>query len=280
MAAIRGSGRFATKVAPTGFILATVACLLQPSACALRPEWQSLASEGGLQSRWIDTGAFGHRVLANDQPGEVLRIYVEGDGTPWIRETRVSLDPTPTNPVMLSLMHDETRPAAYLGRPCYFGSATDARCDERLWTFDRYGTQVVASMCKAANELARERGASSVELFGYSGGAAIVIGMKHCTENLVALTTIAGNLDPDAWTVFHDYTPLGDLSPLQTTNQVNDAVPETHWQCRDDENIPPGITDAFFLTRKNATRHLVTECSHATGWHHYWSQIAATRANE
>lgn len=243
------------------------------SGCVLRPAWQKLSIEGNLESRWLDTGRFRHVVLSNEVRGDHLRIYVEGDGGPWIRETRVSVDPTPSNPVLLRLMHDATHPAVYLGRPCYFGTATDRECDPRWWTFDRYGQVVVASMCQAANEAARQMGAQAVELIGYSGGAAIVVGMSTCTDRLVSVTTIAGNLDPKAWAEHHGYTPLHDLSPLRLAAMRQSDVNETHWQCRDDLNIPPSITDGYFAARTSATRHIVDNCSHATGWQLYWPQI-------
>lgn len=256
-----------------GIASITIGCLVLQSACALRPAWQQLADDGALDSRWLDTGRFRHLVLANQVRGNHLRIYVEGDGTPWIHETRLAVDPTPNNPVMLRLMHDDKRPGVYLGRPCYFGSATDKGCGPRWWTFDRYGKAVVDSMCEAANTLSRERGAASVALIGYSGGAAIVLGMRTCTEKLTSITTIAGNLDPDAWTAYHNYTPLEDLSPLEDVNDENESILETHWQCRDDANVPPSITDTYFVQHKNAIRRIVANCTHATGWERYWSRM-------
>jgi hypothetical protein len=239
----------------------------------VRPDWQELAIEGQLEKRWLDTGRFRHLVLANGVRGKHLRIYIEGDGGPWIRATRVSVDPTPTNPVLLRLMHGATHPAVYLGRPCYFGTATDEGCGPRLWTFDRYGQVVVDSMCEAANRLSRQYEAESVQLIGYSGGGAIVIGMSSCTKRLTSLTTVAGNLDPDAWARHHAYSPLDDLSPLANAMRATNAIDESHWQCNGDLNIPPSITDDYFVTRGGAARHIVDGCSHSTGWERYWLEI-------
>lgn len=272
MKADRPSGR-STFMQRFPFMLVAVCCLLQMSACVLRPAWQKLAIEGDLESRRIDGGRFRHLVLWNGEQGSHLRIYVEGDGGPWIRETRVAVDPTPANPVLLRLMHDATHPAVYLGRPCYFGSATDQACDQRWWTFDRYGRVVADSMCTAANQLSRQLGAETVQLIGYSGGGAIVIGMSACTDHLVALSTIAGNLDPQAWADYHGYSPLDDLSPLMPAAIRHGEVSEVHWQCHDDLNVPPSITDDYFAARQRAVRHIVKSCSHATGWKQYWSQI-------
>ena len=268
MAASRGPVRRAA-----GPRLVAAVCLVAVCGCVLRPDWQKLASDGQLETRWLDSGRFRHLVLANGVPGKQLRIYIEGDGGPWIRETRVSVDPTPSNPVLLRLMHGATHPAVYLGRPCYFGSATDRGCGPRLWTFERYGRTVVDSMCEAANRVTREYAAESVHLIGYSGGGAIVVGMSGCTERLVSLTTIAGNLDPEAWTRHHGYSPLDDLSPLENATRATGTIDESHWQCRGDLNIPPPITDNYFVMREGAARHIVDDCSHATGWERYWPAV-------
>lgn len=254
------------------------ACPTILAACVLRPVWQKLATEGQLNAYWLEGTRFRHRVLANDVTGKALRVYVDGDGGPWIRERRVSVDPTPVNPVLLRLMHGATHPAVYLGRPCYFGAASDKGCSAAYWTFERYGPAVVDSMCEAVNRIAADRGTHSVTLIGYSGGGAIVVGMRACTERLDRLITIAGNLDPDAWARYHGYTPLGDLSPVTTALEATDAVEESHWQCRDDSNVPPPITDAYFAARRAAIRHIVDTCSHSTGWENYWPQIIGEAA--
>jgi len=249
--------------------LTLVALLL--AACSINPAWRILADEGRLASSLIDTGMFRHRVLANNIAGDHLVVYVEGDGTPWIREDRVSIDPTPTNPVMLRLMLPASHPAVYLGRPCYFGLATSPACESRWWTFDRYGRRVVDSMCAAVNDLARS--AESVSLVGYSGGGAIVVRMSACTRKLDSVTTIAGNLDADAWTTLHGYTPLVD--DPRAVSLPPPGVAETHWQCRTDTNVPPEITDGYFALRPSAVRHIVDDCSHASGWEQVQSQLTA-----
>ena len=250
--------------------------MIEMSGCVLRPAWQKLAIEGKLESRWLDAGRFQHLVLWNKEQGTHLRIYVEGDGGPWIYKRRVAVDPTPANPVLLHLMHDAAHPAVYLGRPCYFGTATDQECEQRWWTFDRYSRVVVDSMCLAANRVSRELGATTVQLIGYSGGGAIVAGMSACTDRLVSFSTIAGNLDPMTWAEYHGYSPLNDLSPL-TPAAIRDKEPkEEHWQCRDDLNVPPSITDGYFAAREGATRHVVDDCTHATGWQQYWPRIIET----
>jgi hypothetical protein len=243
------------------------------AGCALTPSWKKLASDGDLESSWIETEQFRHRVLANRIPGSHLRIYVEGDGTPWIRQSRVSVDPTPTNPVLLRLMHDATHAAAYLGRPCYFGLATSAGCDSRWWTYERYSDAVVESMCAAANELTETLEAETVQLIGYSGGGTIVAAMMNCTDRLVSIATIAANLDPANWASHHGYTPLHDLPVPSAAGPSRMSGHQTHWQCRGDEVVPPYVTDAYFVAHPDAARMIVDDCSHSKGWARYWMQI-------
>lgn len=256
----------------THFVLIPLLVVLL-AGCVLTPSWKKLATDGNLESSWIDTEQFRHRVLANRTPGSHLRIYIEGDGTPWIRQSRVSVDPTPTNPVMLQLMHDATHAAAYLGRPCYFGLATSAGCDSRWWTYERYSDAVIESMCVAANELSEALKAETVQLIGYSGGGAIVAAMMKCTDRLVSIATIAANLDPASWARHHGYTPLHDLPVLSAPGPTNISVHQTHWQCRGDEVVPPYVTDAYFVAHPSATRIIVDDCSHSIGWTRYWMQI-------
>ena len=245
-------------------LLITFAAL---SACGLRPAWQTIAEQAEFQTGYVDTERFRHLVIGNRSParqGEagLLQIYVEGDGTPWIRPDRVAVDPTPTNPVMLRLMELSRQDAVYLGRPCYFGLATSRGCEPRWWTFARYSQPVIDSMCEAANEISAHAGA--VELLGYSGGGAIVMRMAACTDKLVRIVTLAGNLDPAAWTKHHGYSPLTDIAP--EAPGTAGSVRSIHLQCRDDTNIPPAITDRWFENHPDAIRRLVSQCTHASGW--------------
>lgn len=248
--------------------------LAAAAGCALlRPQWMQLAADAGLEPRWVKTDTFRHLVLSNHDAGSHLRIYVEGDGSPWINRNRIAADPTPVNPVLLRLMHRADHAAAYLGRPCYFGSAGDSSCGARWWTFDRYSQPVIESMCEAANKLIEERDAATVQLVGYSGGGTIVIGMTTCTHRLVAITTIAGNLLPTAWVRYHGYTELRDLALVESGTSTRVNVPETHWQCASDQVIPIAITEDYFIARPDLDRRIINDCTHSTGWQQVWPEL-------
>lgn len=253
----------------TRALIATAPLVLLLSACVVTPTWKKLAATGDLESFLMETDWFQHVVLANDAPGPHLRIYVEGDGSPWIRGSRVAVDPTPLVPVMLELMHDAPHSAAYLGRPCYFGLATSRNCESRWWTVDRYADTVVDSMCAAANALSAARDAETVQLVGYSGGGTIVTRMAGCTDRVVSVVTIAANLDPEHWASHHGYSPLR----AQQIPDLPAEVREIHWQCQDDRNVPPSVTDGYFDSRPNAERIVIERCSHSSGWEEVWPRI-------
>lgn len=263
-----------SRLRPAAFGLC-IALAAVAGACSVRPAWQQLAAGAGLHSQWLDTGAYRHLVIANPHPDRHLRIYIEGDGLPWVRGRRVAVDPTPGNPLLLRLMLDDEHAALYLGRPCYFGTATSHPCEPSVWTSRRYGDSVVRSMCEAANRLSSERGALSVGLIGYSGGGAIAVAMQGCTRNLRSIITIAGNLDVDAWTKHHGYTPLERPAESRTPGAGAVGVTEIHWQCSADESIPPAITDRYFDRHPQAIRMIVDDCSHDSGWEQYLPRIWA-----
>lgn len=240
------------------------------TACSVTPEWQRIASGAGMEVGWLQTSAYSHLVISNRQPGPHASIYIEGDGMPWLRERRIAVDPTPANPLLLRLMVADERAATYVGRPCYFGTATSASCSDAIWTMRRYSDLVVRSMCDAVNRLAAERGYKSVALVGYSGGGVLAVAMRGCVRGLQSITTIAANLDVDAWTAYHGYTPL----ELPRDPGVALAeVPEIHWQCSTDDQVPPAITDRYFERNPAAVRVIIDKCSHSDGWKRHLPRI-------
>lgn len=241
------------------------ACSIATSGCGINPTWQHIAGNAGLATGWIEGAGFRHLVLDNEKPGQKLMIFIEGDGSPWFYGVRVSRDPTPENPVLLKLMVRAGARAVYLGRPCYFGSAGDSACTPDLWTRARYGERVVASLCKAANRLVASSRTDAVELVGYSGGGTLAVLMAGCIDRIAAVTTLAGNLDPESWVDLHGYAPLAQVSIGRMTSAPG-SIAESHWQCINDDNVPPDVTLRYFSRRPNAERILIDGCTHATGW--------------
>src|SRR6185436_12059458 len=117
-------------------------------------------------------------------------------------------DPTPRHPLMLQLMTLDSAPSVYVGRPCYFGLANDPPCTPRDWTLDRFSPRIVDSMASVIEQLRAGRGTDAIELYGHSGGAALAVLLAARLGGVQRIVTIAGNLDVEAWTTYHGYTPL------------------------------------------------------------------------
>jgi pimeloyl-ACP methyl ester carboxylesterase len=130
-------------------------------------------------------------------------------------------------PLGLELAVRTPESVLYLGRPCYFGLIRDG-CAEKVWTSERYSAAVVASMVAATKAYVVAHNFQRVLIVGYSGGGTLAVLMASQLSasapanslagqdmpRVVGVVTIAGNLDPDAWTRMHDYLPLtGSLNP-------------------------------------------------------------------
>ena len=88
---------------------------------------------GLVRELWQGTD-FVHVIYRNQFMGSLLHVYLDGDGTPWLRRTLVAADPTPRNPLVLELMAQDPNPAIYLGRPCYHGQSASSVCSSEWWT--------------------------------------------------------------------------------------------------------------------------------------------------
>ena len=121
----------------------------------------------------------GYRLSAfarhGDTHGNVLHIYIEGDGTPWATPTVAAKDPTSRNPFMLRMMALDPAPSLYLGRPCYNGHAADPGCSTLTWTESRYSATVVASMVSALSAFLKDHPYPGRVFMGHSGGGALAL---------------------------------------------------------------------------------------------------------
>lgn len=99
--------------------------LLQLQACAggdSRQAARALGASRGFAETLYPTPYFILYGQFRPGTGDVLRVYIEGDGHAWQSRTRPSADPTPHNPVGLRLALADPSPAPllYLARPCQY----------------------------------------------------------------------------------------------------------------------------------------------------------------
>jgi pimeloyl-ACP methyl ester carboxylesterase len=208
------------------------------NACAPVP----VVPPPGFAERVVEGAPFHHRIFSKGHPGGgVLHVYIEGDGRGWLTRHTVSRDPTPLKPLMLELMALDPQPSAYLGRPCYFGLASSAGCDARLWTSHRYSAEVVGSLERVIEVLLAEGDYSAVVLFGHSGGGTLATLLASRLPQTRALVTIGANLDVGAWADLHGYTPLtGSLDPARE-REFPTGIFQVHWAGSRDTEIPPSL---------------------------------------
>jgi len=194
---------------------------------------------------------------------------------PWVRRQIIATDPTPSEPLMLQLMAQDSRPAIYLGRPCYFGMARDSACNPWVWTHGRYSEQVVESMRAVLATLVNANSITSLVLIGHSGGGTLAMLLAERVPQVRLVVTLAGNLDIDAWTARHGYTTLEhSLNPARRPPLPHD-IEQLHYVGKNDKNVPPEILEAA-IKQQNARMLVLDGVDHRQGWDNYWTKILQT----
>ena len=205
----------------------------------------------------------------------VWHVYIEGDGIPWIRRQVIATDPTPSEPLMLRLMAQDSHPAIYLGRPCYYGMARDLACNPWVWTYGRYSEQVVESMRTALATLINTNAITSLVLIGHSGGGTLAMLLAERVPQTRLVVTLAGNLDIDAWTTRHGYTALThSLNPARRPSLPR-HIDQLHYVGENDKNVPPDMLKAA-IKQQNAQMFVLGGLRHQQGWDNYWTKILQT----
>ncbi len=263
----------------------------------------------------VNTTRFQHIIFDNtdhkrDAPLPTpLYIFIEGDGQAW-KNNRVSRDPTPKHPLMLSLMTESPFPALYLTRPCYFPLpnhplSPNRACHPKWWTSHRYAPEIVTSMIEALQiymgiymriymEYMGEymghpknliwvshKREPDLILVGHSGGGALALLMadqlissaskQDEQKTTIHVITLAGNIDTEAWSEHHGYSPLsGSLNPKQSPHLAK--IPQHHLLGEEDRNIPPELLLPL-LKSKGLKHRVIKKVGHTKGWKKVWRDI-------
>lgn len=229
-------------------------------------------------SEVVSTGSFKHFLAFNKyyQKDSAVVVFIEGDGTPWKTTRQVAIDPTPSNPLLLSWFLTSDFSSAYLGRPCYF-DLDDDQCASYWYTHGRYSQRVVDSMVDALNQSLQEQ---TLMLVGHSGGGTLAMLMAEQMNNVAMVVTIAGNLNVTAWAEYHQYSPLaGSLDPAVDL-MFHKPVYQTHFYSPYDEIIKADWITSFAAKHSDAQLIEKPVEGHSEEWMLYRDEILTFLKNE
>src|SRR5690349_19580472 len=158
-----------------------VFALIFAAGCATRATTPAaVAAKHGLVQAELQGTVFTHTAYHTaassqaDVSAEVLWVFIDGDGRPWINGGREpAKDPTTTRPLALELAAQLQRPVLYVGRPCYDRKTMESACAFTWWTDARYSPTVVESMVAAIRRYQEQSHFERLLLVGYSGGGVL-----------------------------------------------------------------------------------------------------------
>jgi hypothetical protein len=251
-------------------------CALVLSGCTGVKNLDRLAEEHQLVRQTITTDQFSHLLIAtNSEPAShaVLHIYIEGDGTPWLRKDAIAADPTPQNPLALKLMLQDPTPSIYLGRPCYFGLMDSPNCSPPIWTHRRYSEEVINSMQTALEKYLRDNAYQQITFIGYSGGGVIAMLLAQRFSQCNRLITIAANLDIDVWAQHHNFSALsGSINPAKQP-PLPGSIQQTHFAGKQDKNVPLPIIKYVSSLQTNSSLRVIEKFDHICCWEKEWPYL-------
>lgn len=261
--------------------LFVVAAVINLSSCATTNP-NHIASHAGFKAVHLQTKPFNLAGFEKiTQPGSEVNIYIEGDGSAWLRHNMISSDPSPRKPLTLKLATLDPNPnVVYLARPCQY-SPTDLTtvCEQKYWTFSRYSKTVVNAMNQAITQIKHQAQAQQINLIGFSGGATIAILVAAQRKDIKSIRTVAGNLDLIAMEKYHATSPLTDsLDPMHVAQQVK-HVPQLHFIGNKDTVVPIIVTRNFQQAAGLAPDSVVVlhKVGHNDGWTERWLELLGMR---
>ncbi len=245
------------------------------SSCSTSPSkhYRNQSSSYGFSESKIETTVFD--LTTYEKEGNLdtnsLHIYIDGDGQPFIHNRFPSKDPTSKNGLMLKLMSLDPNHSILLGRPCYHDDQARNCKNSKWWTSHRYSQTVVNEMAKAIEQLNTEN--KKVVLIGFSGGGALAMLLSTRIKELSHIFTINANIDINAWTEKHQYTPLYDsLNPIDYLHQTKE-LPQTHLIGLKDQNVPNQSWVYKLKSGQNTKILRYPDFSHSCCWSEVWNAV-------
>lgn len=236
------------------------------------------ATENPLKNLRFQPVSSGNYTVASwykiTKPGEVLKVYIEGDGHAFDRRGMPTDDPTPEGLFLRKLAVDDTSAnVVYMARPCQY--LMGQNCSQKDWTSGRFSPQIIDSMEASVGAFMKKAKAPKLILIGYSGGGMIAsqIAVRH-PDQIKKLITIAGVLDKDKWTDYHGDMPLTDSINLDV-NKLR-GIEQVHYVGAKDNVVPPELTYQI-LGKDNPNIVVVSKARHGKGFEKIYDDVWRVR---
>jgi pimeloyl-ACP methyl ester carboxylesterase len=128
-------------------------------------------------------------------------------------------------------------------------------------------------MASGIRVLARRHHASQIWLLGHSGGGALAMLLAGQVPQVSRVITVAGNLDTEAWTRHHGYTPLfSSINPADSP-PLRSEVLQWHLLGGKDTVVPPQLVRPFIMRQSRANGFLLERFSHGCCWQAIWPEV-------
>ena len=143
-------------------------------------------------------------------------------------------------------------------------------CAPQYWSTARFAPEIIQAEYEALQKLVGKR---PLILVGFSGGAQVagLLAVKYSDLYVKKLVTIAGNLDHQTWTSYHNLPPLILSENLAQYKTQYAKFLQVHYIGQNDDNILPFITENFVADKSSII--YVNEASHNRGWQKTFPQI-------
>ena len=121
----------------------------------------------------------------------------------------------------------------------------------------------------------QQREGQQLVLIGHSGGGTLAMLMAESRDDVVAIVTLAGNLDVSAWSQHHQYSPLlGSLNPADSSPLAK-RIKQYHYLGTEDKTITKAMLEPV-VVQQRAQLIEVKGINHNCCWIKNWPDILTT----
>ena len=210
--------------------------------------------------------------------GNVVNVYIEGDGRAWLSKRMPSLDPTPKNPVALELAKlDDTEDVIYLARPCQYTKMINGSvCDQKYWTSHRFASEVIEAMDVALNDIKQRHQITKFNLIGFSGGGNVAALLAAKRDDVKSLRTVAGNLNHTLQSEIHNVSSMPSSLNAVTISSEISHIPQLHFIGVKDKIVPQQIYDSYARAAGHTEclkSYVIKKVGHSNGWEAVWPNL-------